>query len=926
MKQLLIATFMLYAVSLYSQNKPFEISGTILAEEDKTALESATIYLERVKDSSLVTYTISDKNGKFTLEGRELDNQFDLFISYIGYKTYTRRITLNQQKQDLGTINLISDNALDAVVLTSRAPITIKKDTLEFNVSSFKTKKDANVEDLLKQLPGVEVNDAGEITVNGKPVNQILVNGKPFFGNDPTIATRNLSKDIIEKVQVTDTKTKSEAFAGEQGDTENKSINLTISEDKNKGVFGRIAAGAGTDERYEYAGLLNFFDNDRRLSVLAGGNNINSPGFSFGELERIFGGVSSISINNAGGNTSFSFGNRSFGGGQGIIASNNAGANYADDIGEKTEITGDYFFSNSNSENESSTQRENILVDSRFFTNSNSSTDNESNDHSVNLEFDIEIDSTFLINISPSLRYANNTNRSNNNQESFNELEIRTNASVSNSFVETDNRNFTNTIDLTKRFGNKGSFLKFNITNEINDIEVDDFFSSTANIFGTNPSEEIRDQFTDETQDLNRLNTSITYRLPLKAKELFLDLSYRYSDINREEVKSTFDADPNGDFNIFNTDLSTDFEFTNRRSTPALEVRFQKEKWSANFETALVFRTLENRDALRPNLSIERDFTNIEADANFSYRFSPKASIRTGYSLRNSAPNVSQLQPFQDVSDPLNIRTGNPNLEPTNTHSFDFSYNAFDFQKGSGFFLFFTGNFINDQVIAQTTIDENLVRNTTYTNVNGNYRLSAFSSYNKRVKIDSLQTFRYRIGLSTRSTRSVNFNNNVQYASINNTLTPTLRLTYAIKDVLEFSPSYNLTFQKTTFNVDFFDNQDFLSHNLGLRTATFLPKGLEWRNDINYRLNPDVADGFDRNAVFWNSTLAYTLLKDKATLTLKIYDLLDQNTNARRTATANFIQDSQSTVLQQYFLLSFSWKFNTLGSKGETKSNSFFVF
>ena len=921
MKQLAIfALVSLCSFLAFSQDKSFEISGVIIADEDKTVLESATVYLERQKDSSLVTYTISDKNGNFTLEGKTADFKLNLFISYIGYKTHIQSIDLSEQKIDLGNLSLVLDNTLDEVVVYSTPPITIKKDTLEFNVKSFKTKKDANVEDLLKELPGIVIDDQGQITVNGKSVNQILVNGKPFFGNDPTIATRNLSKDIIEKVQVTDTKTKSEAFSGEQGDTNNKTINLTISKDKNKGVFGRIAAGGGTDERYEYAGLLNFFDGDRRLSVLGGGNNINSVGFSFGELERIFGRASSFSLNNS---TSFSFGNRNFGGGQGIVTSNNAGINYADNISKKVELTTDYFFSNSSSVNESSTNRENILSDSRFFTESNSNSDNDTNNHNINLGVDIEIDSTFLININPSFRFANSRNRFNSGQESFDEFKVRTNASTSNSFVETTGKNLTNTLTLTKRFGNKGAFLKFDITNEIDDTEVDDFFNSTANIFGTNPSEEIRNQLTDEQNELNRLNTSITYRLPLKTKGLFLDFSYRYSNNNRQEVKRTFDADANNDFTIFNTDLSTDFEFINRRNTPAIKLDIQKQKWSLDLETAYVFRTLENNDALRPDLGIERNFNNLELNTNFRYRFSPKASISSGYSLRNSAPNISQLQPFQDVSNPLDIRTGNPNLEPTNTHSFDFSYNAFDFQKGSGFFVYFNGSIVNDQVVAQAIVDVNLIRNTTYVNVDGNYNLSVFANYNKTTKINTSQTFRYRLGLSASSIRSINFNNNVQYASINNNVNPSLRLTYNIKEVLELSPNYNLNFQRTTFSVDFFDNQEFLRHNIGLRTTTFLPKGLEWRNDINYILNPNVVDSFDRSSVFWNSTLAYTFLKDKATLSLKVYDLLNQNTNARRTATANFIQDSQSTVLQQYFLLSFSWKFNTLGPKGEIRDFGF---
>jgi hypothetical protein len=256
MKNIFLICALLWVSISLSQTK-FKISGKVIAEQDSIALESATVYLETIKDSTLVTYTITDKNGKFSIDDKSYTDKLRLIISLVGFETYNRELNINKSEIDLGTIKMPNANMLDEVVINSRSPITVKKDTLEFNVASFKTKKDANVEDLLKELPGVEVDDDGKITINGKEVNKILVNGKPFFGDDPTITTRNLTKEIIDKVQVTDTKSKSEGFTGEAGDSENKTINLTIKEENNKGVFGRIAAGAGTDKRYEYAGMVN---------------------------------------------------------------------------------------------------------------------------------------------------------------------------------------------------------------------------------------------------------------------------------------------------------------------------------------------------------------------------------------------------------------------------------------------------------------------------------------------------------------------------------------------------------------------------------------------------------------------------------------------------------------------------------------------
>jgi len=910
----------------FSQTKEFKITGSLIADDNKLPLESATIYLERVKDSSLVSYTISNSKGEFTLEDKTFDKSLNLYVSYVGYQTYLQKIKIDKAEINLETINLLVDtNALDEVLIKSRAPITIKKDTLEFNVRSFKTKKDANVEDLLKLLPGVEVDEDGKITVNGKNVNKILVNGKPFFGDDPTITTRNLTKELIEKIQITDTKTKAEAFAGEEGNKDNKTINLTIKEENNKGIFGRVSAGEGTEKRYEFAGMLNVFNNDRRISILVGGNNTNSPGFSFGEIQKMFGRGNSMSISS---NGSFRIDGRSFGGGEGVTKSQNYGANYADKIGEKVDVSADYFYSGSNSENNTATQRENILPDSRYFTDSNSSSFNESNNHSVNMGFDIEIDSTFLINIKPSFRSTRNKTNFSRDEASRDENDVITNESSSSSFVETIGGNFKNDIDITKRFGNKGAFVKFSIENEINKTETDNLLNSETNIFGTIPETIIRDQITDGERKLNSINTRVSYRLPIISKKLFLDFKYSYRKDKRNNTESTFDFDAGTqDYTNFNVDLSTDFEYLNKRSTPSLKLTYRKDKLSTSIESGYVFRTLENTDKLRPSLSLKRNFEDLELRTRFNYRFSPKASISSGYTLTNNPPQIEQLQPFQDVSNPLNIVTGNPDLKPSNNHRFYVGFNAFDFQKGTGFYSHAGGNFRKNQVVSKTEIDENFVRNTTYANVNGSYNVYATASYSKSVKIDTLKTLKYRVGISSNVSKNINFNNDVKYASNNTSLTPNVSITFTWKKILELRPSYRLTFNKTKYNIPNFENQDFVNHSLGLRTTTYVPKKFEWSNDISFNYNPNIAAGFQKSAWFWNSTIAYSVLKDQGSLTLKIYDLLNQNTNARRTATSNYIQDSQSTVLQQYFMLSFSWKFNSLGSKGKTEDNGgMFIF
>ncbi|SDB49594.1 Outer membrane receptor proteins, mostly Fe transport [Flavobacteriaceae bacterium MAR_2010_188] len=924
MKILLFCVFLFAYAFSFSQSKSFKITGKILAENDSIPLESATVYLERVKDSSLVTYTITDRDGLFSIIEETYDDKLNLTVSYIGYKNYSRQLTIDKEVINLGRLNLQLANNLDEITIRSRAPITVKKDTLEFNVKSFKTKKDANVEDLLKQLPGVEVDDDGKITVNGKAVNKILVNGKPFFGGDPTITTRNLTKEIINKVQITDTKTKSEAFAGEEGDKENKTINLTIKEENNKGIFGRFSAGAGTDKRYEFAGLVNVFDNDQRISILAGGNNTNSPGFSFGEIQKMFGGGRSVSFSS---NGNFAIDERSFGGGEGITTSTNVGANYADELNKEVDLTGDYFYSSSRSDNETKIERENILPDTRYFTNSNSVSSSDTDNHSMNLQFEIETDSTFLINLEPSFQFTKSVTNYKNLEETLNENLVRTNTSDLNSLVMNTGKNFSNEFNVTKKFGAGGAFLKFSLDTEFNDTESDDYIESQT-IFTDENQNIIRDQYSDDHENLKSLYTTLTYRIPLISKAFFLDLKYGIRNDKRENLRSTYDFDPaTGEYSSFNLPLSTDFNYTNKRSTPAAEISYRKEDWSFSLNSGYVFRTLENSDELRPELNLTQKFEALELGSNFYYKFSPKSSINIGYNLSNQPPQLFQLRPFQNVSNPLNIITGNPNLKPSNNQNIYLSFNSFDFQKRTGFFGYFNGGLTSDQIVSKTSVDpETLIRRTTYTNVDGVYQYSGSMSYSKTVKLDTMQSVRYRIGFYGNSNRDVNFNNEVKYASNRYSVTPNIRLTYTWDKVAEIEPNYRLNYTRTRYDLDQFNDQEFINHSLGIRTATFVPKGLEWRNDINFSYNPNIAPGFQKTAWFWNSTLAYSIMQEKATITLKVYDLLNQNTNARRSATDNYIQDIQSTVLQQYFMLSFSWKFNTLGSKGETGGNHFMMF
>jgi hypothetical protein len=807
---------------------------------------------------------------------------------------------------------------LDEVIVKSRAPVTIKKDTLEFNVASFKTKKNATVEDLLKELPGVEVDTQGNITVNGKPVNKILVNGKPFFGDDPTIATRNLTKEIVEKIQVTDTKTDSEAFTGEKGDENNKTINIQIDEEKNKGIFGRVAAGGGTDKRFEYAGLINYFDNDLRVSALAGGNNINSPGFSFGEIEKMFGGGRNVSFNR---NGSFNFNGMAFGGGDGITNSRTAGANIADNFGKGTDLSADYFYSSANTFNEELRNRENILPDNRYFSNVKTKSDNENDNHSANLKFKTQIDSTFLIDLRPQLTFNKAISYFTKNEESRDLDQQLINQSNNAIHSERQGSNFNNRLTITKKYGTKGGFFRLTTANKINITDNLDYTNSETQIFGDDPNVISRNQFTDGRKSSSEFTVTPSWRMPIIADTLFLNFEYTFEKDKRKDQIDVFDFDEfSQEYSDFNTAQSTDFTNTNKKSSPEMGVTYNSEKIHARVNAGYVFRTLESVDALR-DVNFKNNFNALEMGVNFRYKFSKSFSVFSGYYLQNNAPDIDQLSPFVDISDPLNITNGNPDLKPSNEHRFYFGGNNYDFKNQSGFYSYLNLEITNDRVVPKTTVNENLVRTTTYTNVNGTYNFSGNFGFNKNLKIDSLRTFKYGLFIYVTGNKNVNFNNNVQYSSRTISYNPSLNASFTWKDLFEISPRYTISYSNNSFDIDTFEDDTYTRHELNLRATTFVPKYLEWSNDFKYVYNADVADGFDRSYVFWNSSITYSFLKDSGSATLKVYDLLNQNNNVQRVSNQDYIQYIQSTVLKQFFMLTLSYKFNTLGKKGEMVDN-----
>jgi len=898
-----------FFASFFAQAQDFKIQGKVI-DSEQTPLESATVYIEKVIDSTLVTYTISDVDGNFEVEGNTEASKVNVFVSFTGFSTYKKEISLQENPQtNLGNITLrFSTNSLDEVLVKgSRAPVTIKTDTLEFNAASFKTKPDANLEEVLKELPGVKVDKDGAITVNGKPVSRILVNGKEFFGDDPKIATKNLPKEIIDKIQVVDTKTDSEEFTGKEGDSENKTINITIEEDKNKGYFSRLTAGGGTDERYELSGIANYFKDDLKVSILGSSNNINSSGFTFDEVFDAM-GRSAYSIN---GNIS--------GGGGGITKSDNAGFNFSNEWDDGAELSANYFFNRADNRTRTKVERENILPDRRYFNNSISSSERKNDNHRASTKFQFKPDTLTRISFRPNVTVNKGFSVSNSFTESFEEDGTPINNANTSQSGDVQSTNFSNRLDFTRKFGNKGAYLRLGFNNKNNTFKEEQLYLSTREIFedGTLQETQVQDQFIDEDRKEDEYEVEVGSRLPLN-ESLSLDMDYSFRKNKSTNTRLVYDRTENTEtFDLLNNDLSNDFISETFDHRPELGLAFKNDDFYAKFSGGLQSIRLKNEN-LFTETAFDNTYNNLFLNTYARYKISKTKSIYFNYRNMRSTPSVNQLQPVTNTTNPLNIVTGNPDLEPTNEHRIYANFNNYDFKNRSGFFSYIGMTFTNDQVVSFTTTSQDLVRTTTYTNVDGAYNGYGGMSVDKSFKLKNENSIKLDLGLNANFTKNIGFSNGTQFDSKTLSVTPSLGVQYDVPDIISIEPSYNISFRNADYSLNN-RNESFVNHTLRTEITSYWPKNFVFGNDISYQYLGNVSPGFKNNYVLWNMSLGYKVLGEDGIVKVKVFDVLDENISTSRYTGEDFIQDTEQLVLEQYVMFSFTYKFSKFGGKDPNK-------
>ena len=919
------ALFALFLCS-FSFSQTVNLKGKVLDEKTNLPIESATVYLSNVKDSTVIDYTITDKFGKFNFKIKKIDKPVYLKVSFVTYGDYKEELKSIDIDKDFGTIILKEAvNTLNEVVVKGQAPpIRIKKDTLEFNVSSFKVRPDTNVETLLKQLPGVEIDADGKITVNGKEVNQILVNGKPFFDKDGKVALQNLPSDIINKVQVTDTKTKKEEKTGAASSSSSASINLTIDENKNKGFFGKFMAGKGSDKRYESSTLINYFKNKRKISVLASSNNINSIGFSMDEVFDNMGGGRNSNVWMSD-NGTFSINGRRYGSGSGITRSNMVGINYSDEWTKRTETSLSYFYSDANTKNTNRTNLINFLPSGNFTTNSNSSSIEDRYAHNASAVFEFKIDSTMSIVLEPNFTKSNIKNGNLSSQTSFDATNAKLNESTADNSSENDNNNFTNTLSFTKSFKKKGKYVSLVFENE-NGTTTDKNYLKSKTIFyqGAIPDDD-RNQFNNSKNLTAKYRTEFEFTQPITdSLQVKLGLEYKYNKDKDNRNSLDFDTTTQ-DYSLVNNLLANEFNSLERTFSPNTGLVFTRKKFNIDLNMGTTIINFNNdANYLNVNSGLNKNYVIPSIRAYGGYRFSKSKNIWFNYNYNYDLPSAKQLLPIEDLANPLNTYIGNPNLDLNKYHNFYFSYRNFDYATRSGYGTYMGGNFYNNQVVSSVSYDVNRKRTTTYDNVAGTYS-SWFGLYwNKSFKKEA-NKYRFELRANNNFGLSKGFTDSQLYNAKTYSFSPRASFTYDYGEILTINPSYNYSYNTTSYTNYVVDKASNFTHKLNLQVTSYWPKNWTFGNDFGYNYNSNIADGFKKDFYLWNTSLSYSFFEKKLMAKVKVYDILNQNQSATRTISATSIRDEENTVLKRYIMFSLTYKIEKFAGKEKKSGNRFML-
>jgi hypothetical protein len=908
MKQALFLILMVIGQVTYAQK--ISIKG-LVADTTGSPLPSATVLLLQAKDSSLVNFSSSNTQGAFELKNIAPGNYL-LKITFLGHKPFLDSVVpVNESNvADMGLITLrpLIKELDEVIVKGERDPVTIKKDTIEYNAGSFKTRPNATVEELLKKLPGVEVDNEGNITTQGEQVRRVTVDGKTFFANDPKLATRNLPADAIDKVQVFDKKSDQAEFSGIDDGQREKTINLELKEDKRNGAFGNVHAGAGSNYRFQGRANINRFSKGQQLSILAMSNNVNEQGFSMQDYMNFSGGAQqmgrggsiTISDNNSMG-VPLNFGRRQ----NGLMTTFAGGANFNKELSKKTEANGSYFFNHLGHSLIRNQERENFFPGGTVLSNQNSNQLNSTTSHRANLMLDHKIDSANSLRLTSAFNYTDNEQNVKSNSRTVNTAGEVQNEGERISYNLGTGLNLNTSLLYRHRFAKKGRTFSANNTLDISQNNANGSLDA-ENRFARGEDQVIR-QSNLQNNGFQSVGTTLSYTEPL-GNRMYLEGNYNLiqnlNQVNREVYDLT------GEDRILNRGLSNRFNSNYQYHKPGVNFRMNRKQYNfmvgSSMQQTRLRGNLANLDA-----PIDRSFRNFLPTMRANVDFSSTKHLTFNYETSVQEPGIQQLQPVVDNTDPLNIYMGNPALRPAYSHMWRLNYNSFEPTRFISFFSMANVNYTTNAITNSQTITEQLVRITQPVNVRESLNMNGNISFGFPVrKLNS----RFNIGTNGRHGRNLALLNEAENTIFSESVNGNLRYEFRYKELAELTLRTEQGLQQTryAFNSNGMQqDQLFYNQTYAAEVNLHFLKRFNFNSSFDYLIYANTASNFRETIPLWNLTLSgYMLKNNSGELKLSAVNLLDRNVGVNQRADVNYVERETLNNLGRYVMLTFVYTIN----------------
>lgn len=918
----LVVLLQFTALAIWAQNTGYKISGYILGMDNKPVAD-ATIDLINAESRTIQT-AYSDTEGYYELVN-VATGDYTVVYYHFEYEELRKTVRVDNADASLNSTSFIkkSGETLEGVKITSdRLAVQQKDDTTQYDAGMFKTNPDATAEDLIRKMPGMDLS-SGTPKTQGEQVKKVLVDGKPFFGEDPSAALKNLPAEVIDKVQVYDEKSEQSQFSGFDDGNTSKTINIMTKKDKRQGVFGKVYAGGGLDMpdngvdnqfRYSNGGVVNFFKGNRRITLTALNNNINQQDFTSQDLVggsnsggRRGGGADG----RGGGNSMSSFSDNS---GQGINVTNALGLNYSDIWKEKVEVSASYMFNNTNNNTSQDINRLYVLPEQVGQTYSEKTESSSTNyNHRLDARLKWTIDSSNMLLLMPNISYQNNQNSSSSFGQTLFENNFLNN-STNNSTSNSEGLSAKMRALFSHKFKKQGRTFSvwldggYNGNNRENTLyALNTYLEETLN--------DTLDQNATQTKGDYSINTHLSYTEPISqysAMQLRYKLGYNFNNSD----KRTYDIDPDNSANQSLDSLLSN-SYKSDYTTQGGELSYRYKKGGLNLNTGLELqqavltgqRTLPSDDVFR------RSFINLLPSARIHYSISKSQNFRMYFRGYTRNPSVDQLQDVIDNSNPLQLSSGNSDLDQSVYYMLHSMYSATSAKNNSTFFAGLRANIVDDYIGNSTLVAREdmqldgftLAQGSQYSrpvNIDGYKSLNAFVSYGQLVS--PIKT-NMNITLSGNYTVTPGLINDRKNEARTLSIGPGIVLSSNISEKIDYTFTTMGSYNKVNNTLNTAANNEYYNQSSRVGINYIFWKDLVFNTTLNHQYYTGLSEGFDQSFFLWSASIGKKLWKNSAEVKVQVYDILGQNAAISRTFTDLYTQDMRTNVLQRYVLLTFTW-------------------